>query len=75
MWWNEIVSQPFEWVADATAFEATAERLYSYIFEAERSRWYIVTKADGEIVTEAETMLPDFVEYALWQRYDQMSDG
>jgi hypothetical protein len=76
VWWDEIVVQPFEWVADASAFEATAERLYSYVFETERSRWYIVTKADGTVVTEAETMMPrDHVEYAFWRRHDEMDGG
>src|SRR3954454_10481559 len=36
VWWDEIAVQPFEWVADPTRFDATAERIYSYVFETER---------------------------------------
>ena len=71
VWWDEVVVQPFEWVADATSFEATAERLYFYVFETARSRWFVATKGEGTIVTEAETMIPaDYTEFGLWRRHD-----
>jgi hypothetical protein len=69
VWWDEIVIQPFEWVEDPTSFEATAERVYFYVFETSHSRWFLATKGDGTIVTEVETMVPDdYIEYDLWQR-------
>jgi hypothetical protein len=69
VWWDELIVQPFEWVDDPTRFEATAERLYFYVFETQRSRWFVATKGDGTIVSEAETLIPaDYIEYALWRR-------
>ena len=69
VWWDEIVIQPFEWVDDPASFEATAERLYFYAFETERSRFFVAKKGAGTIVYEAETLIPaDYIEYALWCR-------
>jgi hypothetical protein len=76
VWWNEILVQPFEWVPDERRFDRTAERVYSYVFETERSRWYIVTKGDGSLVSEIETMIPgDYVEYQFWRRHEDVSGG
>jgi hypothetical protein len=72
LWWDEIVVQPFEWVTDETLFDRTAERIYFYVFETERARWYIVTKGNGFVVSERETMIPtDYMKYSLWGLPDE----
>ena len=72
VWWDEMVIQQFDWIEDASRLESSTERLYFYVFETERARWYVATKADGFIVSEAETMIPsDYVEYEFWKRHDE----
>jgi hypothetical protein len=76
VWWDEIAVQPFDWVDDPSSFEATAERVYFYIFETTRARWYIATKGDGTIVSEVETMIPrDYTEYHFWPRQNTTPRG
>lgn len=72
LWWDEIVVQPFDWVSDETRFDRTAERIYFYVFETEHARWFIVTKGDGSIVAEQETVIPGgYIEYSLWGLPDE----
>jgi hypothetical protein len=71
VWWDEIAIQPFDWVDDPKSFEATAERVYFYVFETASARWFVATKGDGTIVSEAEAMIPtDYIEYDLWRKHD-----
>ena len=75
LWWDEIVVQPFDWVKDEARFDRTAERIYFYVFETERARWYIVTKGDGSVVSESETVVPtDFMAYSLWGLPDDLAE-
>jgi hypothetical protein len=57
--------------ARSDRFESTNERVYFFVLEGSRSRWFIASKADGTIVSEVETMIPgDYVEYHFWRRHD-----
>ncbi len=83
VWADQLVLQPMEWAGDLEGVESSAERLYFFVIDrlavvtgellsddrdrARVSRFFVATKADGTIITSAETYIPrDYVDYFFW---------
>lgn len=58
VWWDESVIDPMEWNLPASRLDASPERLYFFVIDAEQTRWFIAMKATTTILARTRVWLP-----------------